>query len=407
MPRQRPVLVIILWIACGAVISGCAAMSDLGSRDGADSLTQSPATSTSRGVALASYEQAAEEDAGEKSLKIDDFAPSNIGATVKQLAGYGPNRDVARQLYSEAEELYGQAVGLRGDQPQAEPNAKAAPVVSRGQRQICRGRGSLARFGDGRRRSVSRGESQFFADRYVKANEFFEQLLKKYPNSRYLDAVGARRFLIAQYWLNLNTEEPTYPFGVNLTDKGRPWSDTFGHAIRVYDRMRIDDPTGKLADDATIAAANAFFLKGDFGKADQYYTDLRTHFPSSEHQFMAHYLGVQAKLRGYRGPQYTGDALEQADKLVLQIRRQFPKEAREHQQELDRAYREIRYLLAEREWTMAQYYERQHEFGAARFYYDVILNKFSDTPFADKARTEIGRYRRETAHAAAAPFLAR
>ena len=32
-----------------------------------------------------------------------------------------------------------------------------------------------------------------------------------------------------------------------------------------------------------------------------------------------------------------------------------------------------------------------HEFGAARFYYDLILADYSDTPFADKARAESAR----------------
>ncbi len=210
------------------------------------------------------------------------------------------------------------------------------------------------------------GESQFFADHYVKANDYFEQLLKKYPNTRYLDLVGARRFVIAQYWLKLNAEPGFKGIGINLTDNAIPWTDTFGHAIRIYDRMRLDDPTGKLADDATIAAANANFTKGNYEKADQYYSDLRTHFPSSEHQFNAHYLGIQAKLRGYRGARYTGEALEETDKLIQQVRRQFPQQVREHEQELDRAAREVRYLLAEREWLMAQYYtQRQGIRGSA------------------------------------------
>ena len=235
------------------------------------------------------------------------------------------------------------------------------------------------------------GESQFFADHYVKANNYFEQLLKKYPNTRYLDLVGARRFVIAQYWLKLNAEPGFKGIGINLTDNTIPWSDTFGHAVRIYDRMRLDDPTGKLADDATIAAANANFTKGNYEKADQYYSDLRTHFPSSEHQFNAHYLGIQAKLRGYRGARYTGEALEETDKLIQQVRRQFPQQAREHEQELDRAAREVRYLLAEREWLMAQYYTRRQEYGAARFYYDIVLKDYRDTPFADQAREEVGK----------------
>jgi hypothetical protein len=88
---------------------------------------------------------------------------------------------------------------------------------------------------------------------------------------------------------------------------------------------------------------------------------------------------------------YTGESLEETDKLIQQVRRQFPQQAKEHEQELDRAAREVRYLMAEREWLMAQYYTRRKEYGAARFYYDIVLKDYRDTPFAEKARAEVGK----------------
>ena len=233
------------------------------------------------------------------------------------------------------------------------------------------------------------GESQFFADHYVQSNDYFERLLKKYPNSRYLDLVSARRFLIAQYWLKLDADPSFTSVSFDITDKSHPWMDTFGHAVRIFDAMRLDDPTGKLADDATIAAGHAYFSKGKFLKADHYYSDLRTHFPSSEHQFHAHFLGIQAKLKGYLGPDYAGGALDEAETLIKQVRRQFPQQARAHRDELDRAFSEVRYRKAEREWSMAQYYRNRREYGAARFYYDILLQDYSDTPFADRSREKV------------------
>ena len=47
--------------------------------------------------------------------------------------------------------------------------------------------------------------------------------------------------------------------------------------------------------------------------------------------------------------------------------------------------------MAEREWRMAQYYTRRKEYGAARFYVDILLKEYGDTPFADKAREEAGK----------------
>ena len=95
-----------------------------------------------------------------------------------------------------------------------------------------------------------------------------------------------------------------------MTDKTRTLFDTHGHAMRVYDRVRLDDPTGPLADDSIMATANAMFVKARYEDADYYYTLLRTDYPKSEHQFQAHLLGLKSKLLKYQGPDYEGAPLD-------------------------------------------------------------------------------------------------
>jgi hypothetical protein len=45
--------------------------------------------------------------------------------------------------------------------------------------------------------------------------------------------------------------------------------------------------------------------------------------------------------------------------------------------------------MAEREWKMAEFYDRRSEYGAARFYYDRVVDQFDDTPFSEQARSRI------------------
>ncbi len=350
------------------------------------------------GVRQASYESPTGEIGGvdtpsalpeskPSSFKLDDLSPANLSKTFEKLTGRGPNQQAAQKLYAEAQELYRQAVAARAQKETTRSHelfSKAATRFS----------AAAERWPDSALEEDAlffTAESHFFADRYVQTTEDIELLIKKYPNTRYLDAVGARRFLIAKYWLELDATHHDWRLTVNLTDPTRPRTDTFGYAIRVLDKMRLDDPLGKLADDATLAAGNAYFARGDFIKADSYYTDLRTSFPSSEHQFMAHFLGIKAKLESYQGPDYGGTVLDDAEKLIQQTRRQFPTETRQHAEEIDRAEREVRYRKAEREWYMAQYYAWRHEYRAARFYLALILKKYSDTPFADKARKQLAK----------------
>lgn len=384
MRRLHRVLGLAMTIACWVAIFGCASF------DGGEPLDSSPPLSSSTDAPTSEVTPASLDtsDVGKQpgeSLLVSDFYPSNIVTTVKQLSGHGPDRHVAEQLYQDAEARYNEAASAPA---QEAGDAVRETFIKAGERFAS----AASRWPDSALEEDAlfrAGESLFFADRYVKANEYFEELLEKYPNSRYLDLIGARRFEIAQYWIELDAAAGSPLLALNVTDKQRPWSDTFGHAIRIYDRMRLDDPTGKLADDATIAAANAHFARGNFLDADRYYTDVRRHFPSSEHVFMAHYLGIQAKLRSYRGPEYTGEVLNEAEKLVKQARRQFPRRYRNHEEQLEKAYREVRYRQAEREWTLAQYYYKRRQYGAARFYYKLILQEYDDTPFADKARAKM------------------
>mgnify|MGYP005847482653 CR=1 FL=1 len=320
---------------------------------------------------LASY--SGEEDS-EKSM-FEQFTDR-----VKDLTGNGPDPALARQLFEEGQGLYVQAVQARETDAEASRSLFLSAAGKLEQ--------AADRWPDSALEEESLhllGECCFFADRYSQAEEAFGRLVKRYPRTRYLDSVQARRFAVAQYWLQLDEQQHRPWYAVNLTERSRPVTDTFGHAVKILDRIRLDDPTGKLADDATLALANAHFARGEFLKADEYYTDLRKTFPSSEHQFRAHFLGLKAKLESYQGLEYSGKPLEEAAKLASQIRKQFPVEAQAERDYLARAFAEIRYRQAEREWHRAQRHDRRAEYGAARIYYDTLARDFRDTPFGQQA----------------------
>ena len=323
----------------------------------------------------ASFESTSRRPQGEGLL--DGAAPSKWSDNLKRAAGRGPNPDEARKLYADAERIYEEAMELEGSARRKRFESAGDSFANASKKWPDSALEQDALF--------LAGEAYFFADCFPKANKQFEILIKKYPNSSYLDLIEARRFSVAQYWLQIAESRGESLLATNFWDRRRPWRDTRGEALRIFDRIRIDDPTGKLADDATMAAGNAHFRSGKFIRADEFYSDLRTTFPTSEHQFMAHYLGVRSKLESYQGPDYSGVVLDDAEKLLLQIRRQFPLESEQQREKIDSMRRQVRYLLAEREWTTAKYYEKQKAFAAARFYYDILNRDFEDTPFAERA----------------------
>ena len=336
------------------------------------------------GVRAVSFEEEQEPDPS-RPLGWSDFSPSNLGTTWKRMIGKGPNADVARQHFSAAQLDYERATVLR-EQGQA---AESVEMFLAAAEQFKEAAERWPKSSLTQDALFMAGESYFFADHYPHAEEAYELLLKDFSHSRYLDQVQPRRFAIAEYWLELHRKDPAAFYEVNLTDDTLPLRDAHGHAIRIYDRIRLDDPTGKLADDATLAAANAYFANADFLRADQYYTDLRVTFPSSEFQYHAHLLGLKSKLLNYRGADYSSVPLDEAEKLFGQLRKQFPHQLHEDAEYLARAGAEIRYKQAERIWQRGQRSDMRAEYGAAKFYYRNLLEKYADTPFADKARTRI------------------
>jgi outer membrane protein assembly factor BamD (BamD/ComL family) len=357
-----------------------------------------------RDPAMASYEQARREIAGSGSniqpaqyqegqyqeqveaaddgIEISDLAPENLGQTVRKLTGNGPNTAVAKQLMAEAEQLYANASNLRQQNPSADVSAQFVAAAKKFDEAGMRWPDSALE----QDALYMQGESYFFADYYWDAELAYEGLLEKYQHSRHLDAVQPRRFAIANYWLALHREDPQAFYELNVVNESLPTRDAFGHAMRVFDRIRLDDPTGKLADDATLALGNAYFANRKFMKADEYYTDLRKTFPSSEHQFEAHFLGLKAKLESYQGADYSADAINTAEKLITQIRKQFPLEAQEKQEVLNVELARVRFLKAERDWLMAQRFDRRTEYGAAKHYYSALITEYPETPFAQQAQ---------------------
>ena len=363
--RVAPVLAAVL---CATLSAGCASL-----REAREERAES-------GLASRFRDEAPGESDG---LEWSDFSLDNLGKTTRKLTGRGPNRDVARRLYEAADAQYRQAAETQGPE-RARLFADAAPQFAE----------AAERWPDSALAMDAlfmAGESYFFADNYPQANKQYEKLVKAFPNNKYMDVVDQRRFAIAKYWLDLNHERPEPFFYVNVFDRTRPWKDAHGSGLRVYDKIRVDDPTGRFSDDATLAAANQHFSDGKFYKADEYYSDLRKAYPSSEHQFLAHFLGLKAKLNNYDGPAYSGAPLDEAEKLIKQMRRQFPQESEKEREFLDRAAAEIRFNQAERLSFLARYYDRRAEYRAAGHYYARVVNEFPDTPLAQRAQERIGQ----------------
>ena len=310
-------------------------------------------------------------DLKEPPSGLEALAPSNVYKQIKAAAGYGPNEEVARQAYQQGLDLFQQK---RYDEA-AKEFATAAD-----------------RWPDTPLEEDAlfmQAESCFFADRYPQAHETYEQLLKKHTYSRYLDRAVAREFVIGRYWEKFDDREPHWPTTPNFTDRKRPWFDTWGNALKAYEHVRMNDPTGPLADDSLMAAGNAYFLTGRYEDAAGQYDVLRKEYPKSEHQLKAHLLGMESKQLIYQGPLYDGAPLKDAGEIADHALVRFSGSLGEDRGRVVEAKNRIVELQADRDLALGQYFDKKHRYGAARIYYQAVIKDFPQTAAALAARQRL------------------
>ncbi len=293
---------------------------------------------------------------------------------LKNAMGFGPNEQAARDAFGEGQRLF------------AEKRYSAAAS----QFETAADRGAATEIEQ--EAMFWLAESYFFDDRYVKARDAYDALADKYPSTHHLDTLVDREWKIARYWEQYEEHSPDWPLTPNFWDRTRPRFDTLGHALKTYDNIRMNDPTGPRADDAIMARANVEFERARYDDADQYYTLLRKEYPRSEQQFEAHLLGLQAKLRKYQGDDYDGTPLEEGKKLVKQLRLQFAgRLTADERERLRTVEAQLNQEIDARDMRMAKYYDDGAHFRAARYYYAELIRRHPDSEMAQKARERLAQ----------------
>ncbi|MCC7084295.1 MAG: tetratricopeptide repeat protein [Pirellulales bacterium] len=308
------------------------------------------------------------------------LSPDNLGKTMKAAVGLGPNQTTAETHFAAGEKHF------------------AAKQYDAAAKEFKKAAGYWPDSALEEQAMFLWAESHFFADRYSKADDRYGELLKKYPNTRYLDTSVARIFSIGHYWLEKDKTSHRWVLVPNFVDRTQPIFDTRGHGINAMDNVRVNDPRGQLADDAIMHAANTYFVAGRYEDADYYYGLLRTDHPKSEFQLDAHLLGLKSKLMCYQGPGYNGKPLEEAEVLIDQMLVQFPHELGDQRELVMQEKARVRYARADRDMKLAKYFDDGGHHGAAKIYYAEVIKNFPQTPHSDDAKTRLAAIQKEPDH---------
>jgi|688.fasta_scaffold33733_2 outer membrane assembly lipoprotein YfiO len=166
-----------------------------------------------------------------------------------------------------------------------------------------------------------------------------------------------------------------------------PSLDVRGHAIAALEHVRHHDPTGPLADDATLLLADTYFDAKDYDTASVYYDQFLSDFPKSPMFREAQEKAILTKVNAYIGPEYDSQSLDKARELIQQTLAAYPDRPREEQKRLYHMLDLITDQEAERAFLVGDYYRRTGKAMAAEFYLGKVIQKYPNSSWAEKSRT--------------------
>jgi TolA-binding protein len=236
-------------------------------------------------------------------------------------------------------------------------------------------------------------ETQFQMKKYVNAHDSFERLHADYPATDYLDKLVSREYEIAHLWLKQNDgklpPDQVIPWYRRFTGT-LPLIDTPGYAVKALEHVRHNNPTGDLADDAAMEIADFYLKHRDYESASIYYDQFLTDHAKSPLLQKVLHSAIEARMNAYLGPEYDGSTLEKARELVKRTMQSFP----EQQASFEQLYHTLDLINdaeAQKTFDDGMYYKRTGKVTSAEFYLGKIPQRWPNSPWAAKAKTELAQ----------------
>jgi outer membrane protein assembly factor BamD (BamD/ComL family) len=236
-------------------------------------------------------------------------------------------------------------------------------------------------------------ECQYQQRKYVKANDSFEKLVADHPGTQYLDKLVSREYSMAQLWLAQSDPkarpQDQLSWFTRFTGE-QPLLDTRGTGLKALEHVRSHDPEGPLADDALLQIADAHTKSADYESAAIYYDQLISTYEKSPFLQKAQLASIDARLKGYMGPDYDGAGLEKARDMVKQTMATFPDRQASYEG-LFHTLDIINDQEAERTFHVGAFYKRVGKVTSAEYYFGKIPQRWPNSPWAVKAKTELAQ----------------
>ncbi|MBM3979093.1 MAG: tetratricopeptide repeat protein [Planctomycetes bacterium] len=324
-----------------------------------------------------------------------------VAALVAALGGC----HTARSFKERVDQAAGKLTGSNFDDPEADAKLKRAEELFQNKdyapaqdqfRALADNKGNSAALAE--RARFMQAECRYMRKQLPEAADTYHKVLLDFPTGAYRRDACARIFDICDYWLDDFRDElkarqdekgvlrwkPGLP---NPLDRTRPTWGQEERTLESLQRVHVHDVTGPTADKALFWCGYINFVRGNFNEADQFFSQLDSMHPDSPLRPQAMAFAILAKNNATGGAAYDGRKCAEALQLVHVAEASVPELANnpEMAEKLTRAKFAIRSQQAEKDYLMADYYERTGHPGSAVFYYELVRRRYAGTKYADQA----------------------
>jgi len=222
------------------------------------------------------------------------------------------------------------------------------------------------------------GQANFGRGERIMAFYNFDELLDRYPDSRYYYAALQRQYDIADAFLR----------GYKRKFLGMPILPAREEATEMLYRIQQRAPGSPLAEKALLRVADYYYANGDFDVAADAYAAYVRGYPRSPLVDQAKLREAFSVLAQFRGVKFDATCLVDARQQLVELSMVNPQLA--DRGNIPEVIRRIDAALARKLLVTAEFYRRTGKKDAMRFYYELLVKRYPDSPEAQTARRELG-----------------
>ena len=214
----------------------------------------------------------------------------------------------------------------------------------------------------------------------IRAHEWLSEVLEGWSGTDLGERALRKEIILAEMILFKNRKQKVW--------KGMMWLSAHEEALAILDRV-IDDwaRDTPIAEHALRLKADYHYINGEFQEAELAYARLVRDFPRGRYHKLAMLRSGESAFARFPGVEFDEADLLEAEVYLNDFQQRYPEDAVANS--VPQLLTRVRESRAQKDFTVAEYYERTKHLESAAYYYRSIDRTYPGTTWAAQARSRL------------------